>query len=126
MLYVRAPRLFEELRLSHADGTLRRKMVAIAKTSLLIIDDFAIAPMGQRERNDMLEILDDRVGTGSTLITSQLRMDLWHDYIGDPTLADAILDRVVHSAYKVQLEGESMRKTRAAKSDQTAGKAPKV
>jgi len=88
---------------------------------VLIIDDFAIAPIGARERSDLLELLDDRVGLRSTLITSQLPIDNWHDYIGDPTLADAILDRLVHSAHKIHLEGESIRKRKA--SSKSAAKA---
>jgi len=108
-LYVRAPRLFEELNLCHADGSFRKRLAAIAKTHVLIIDDFAISPIGPRERADLLELLDDRVGTRATLITSQLPIENWHDYIGDPTLADAIMDRLVHSAHKIHLEGETMR-----------------
>jgi DNA replication protein DnaC len=77
------------------------------------VDDFAIAPIGARERSDLLELLDDRVGARSTLITSQLPIENWHEYIGDPTLADAILDRLVHSAHKIHLEGESIRKRKA-------------
>ncbi|MHB8474631.1 MAG: ATP-binding protein, partial [Gammaproteobacteria bacterium] len=92
VLYVRAPRLFEELTLCHADGGFRKRLAAIAKISVLIIDDFAIAPIGPRERNDLLELIDDRVGTRSCIVTSQLPIESWHDYIGDPTLADAILD----------------------------------
>lgn len=119
-LYVRAPRLFEELNLCHADGSFRKRLAAIAKTHLLLIDDFAISAIGPRERADLLELLDDRVGTRSTLITSQLPIEHWHDYIGDPTLADAILDRLVHSAHQIHLEGETMRK-RAATERQSAG-----
>lgn len=113
-LYVRAPRLYEELNLCHADGSYRKRLAAIAKTNLLVIDDFAISPIGPRERADLLELLDDRVGTRSTLITAQLPIENWHDYIGDPTLADAIMDRLVHSAHKIHLEGETMRKRVAA------------
>jgi len=112
-LYLRAPRLFDELSLCHADGSFRKRLAAIAKVDLVVIDDFAIAPIGARERTDLLELLDDRVGTRSTLITSQLPIEHWHEYIGDPTLADAILDRLVHSAHKIHLEGESMRKRAA-------------
>ena len=125
-LYVRAPRLFEELNLCHADGSFRKRLAAIAKTSLLVIDDFAISPMGARERADLLELLDDRVGTRATLITSQLPIDNWHDYIGDPTLADAILDRLVHSAHKIRLEGETMRKRAAAERQNTGSKSKKI
>jgi DNA replication protein DnaC len=112
-LYLRAPRLFDELSLCHADGSFRKRLAAIAKVDLVVIDDFAIAPIGARERTDLLELLDDRVGTRSTLITSQLPIEHWHEYIGDPTIADAILDRLVHSAHKIHLEGESMRKRAA-------------
>jgi DNA replication protein DnaC len=113
-LYLRAPRLFDELSLCHADGSFRKRLAAIAKVHVLIIDDFAIAPIGPRERSDLLEVLDDRVGTRSTIMTSQLPIESWHDYIGDPTLADAILDRLVHSAHKIHLEGESIRKRKAS------------
>jgi DNA replication protein DnaC len=110
-LYIRAPRLFDELSVGHADGSFRKRLAAIAKVNLLVIDDFAIAPIGARERADMLEILDDRVGARSTLVTSQLNPDHWHDYIGEPTLADAILDRLLHSAHRIGLAAkESMRK----------------
>lgn len=119
-LYLRAPRLFDELSVGHADGSFRKRLAAIAKVNVLVIDDFAIAPMGARERADLLEVLDDRVGTRATLITSQLHLDQWHDYIGDPTLADAILDRLMHSAHKIHLEGrESMRKNAARPKAQT-------
>jgi len=124
-LYVRAPRLYEELNLCHADGSYRKRLAAIAKTDVLVIDDFAISPIAARERADLLELLDDRVGTRSTLITSQLPVDSWHDYIGDPTLADAIMDRLVHSAHKIHLEGETMRK-RAAAERQKAGSKSKT
>jgi DNA replication protein DnaC len=115
-LYVRAPRLFEELNLCHADGSFRKRLAAIAKISVLIIDDFAIAPIGARERNDLLELIDDRVGTRSCIVTSQLPISDWHDYIGDPTLADAILDRLVHRSHRIHLAAkESVRKTEAEK-----------
>jgi DNA replication protein DnaC len=115
-LYVRAPRLFEELNLCHADGSFRKRLATIAKISVLIIDDFAIAPIGARERNDLLELIDDRVGTRSCIVTSQLPIEHWHDYIGDPTLADAILDRLVHRSHRIHLEAkESVRKLEAEK-----------
>lgn len=120
-LYLRAPRLFDELSVCHADGSFRKRLAAIAKVNLLVIDDFAIAPIGPRERSDLLEILDDRVGVRATLITSQLPIEQWHDYIGDPTMADAILDRLVHSAHKIRLAGhESMRKSSARRSDKAS------
>ena len=121
-LYLRAPRLFDELSLCHADGSFRKRLAAIAKVDLVVIDDFAIAPIGPRERTDLLELLDDRVGTRSTLFTSQLPIEHWHEYIGDPTLADAILDRLLHSAHKIHLEGESMRKRAANNKTGTANK----
>jgi DNA replication protein DnaC len=108
--YVRTPRLFEHLRIAHGDGSFGKYLTTLAKTDLLILDDWGLAPLNQAERNDLLEVLDDRVGTRSTLITSQLPVAQWHAYLNDPTLADAILDRIVHAAHKVPLEGESLRK----------------
>ena len=109
-LYVRAPRLLEELRVAHGDGSFGRRLAQLARIDLLAIDDFAIAPVTAPERNDLLELLDDRVGTRATLITSQLPVTSWHEWLNDPTLADAILDRIVHTAHKIALKGESMRK----------------
>ena len=108
--YVRAPRFFEELRIAHGDGSFGKRLSALAKTDLLVIDDWAISPLSQAERNDLLEVLDDRVGTRATLITSQLPSEHWHAYLNDPTLADAILDRVLHAAHRIALTGESLRK----------------
>ncbi len=110
VLYVRAPRLLEELRVAHGDGSFGRRLAQLARIDLLAIDDFAIAPVTAPERNDLLELLDDRVGTRATLITSQLPLTSWHEWLNDPTLADAILDRIVHTAHKIALKGESMRK----------------
>lgn len=124
-LYLRAPRLFEELNLCHADGSFRRRLAALAKADLVVIDDFAIAPIGPRERNDLLELLDDRVSGRSTLITSQLPLEHWHEYIADPTLADAILDRVLHHAHKIRLEGESMRKRAPSPATKSPKEEPK-
>jgi len=108
--YVRAPRLFEELRIAHGDGSFGKRLSALAKTDLLVLDDWGLAPLNQAQRNDLLEVIDDRVGSRATLITSQLPIDHWHAYLNDPTLADAILDRVLHAAHKVTLTGESLRK----------------
>jgi DNA replication protein DnaC len=124
-LYLRAPRLFEELGLCHADGSFHKRLATIAKVDLVMIDDFAISPLGPRERNDLLELLDDRVGGRATLLTSQLPPDHWHDYIGDPTLADAILDRLLHNAHKIYLEGEESMRKRARATDQKAVTKPK-
>ena len=109
VLYTRAARLFDELQVAHGDGSFARRLAQLAKLDLLVIDDFAISPMGAAERNDLLELLDDRVGTRSTLITSQLPVKAWHTYLDDPTLADAILDRIVHSSHKIELKGKSLR-----------------
>ena len=90
-------------------AAIARRLAQLAKLDLLVLDDFAISPIGAAERNDLLEVLDDRVGTRSTLITSQLPVKAWHTYLDDPTLADAILDRVVHSSHKIELKGRSLR-----------------
>ena len=110
VLYSRAPRLLEELRIAHGDGSFNRRLTQLARIDLLVLDDFAIAPIIPAERSDLLEVLDDRVGAKSTLITSQLPVSAWHQWLDDPTLADAILDRVVHSAHRIELKGESLRK----------------
>lgn len=110
VLYLRLPRLFEELRLAKADGRYGKLMLGFAKTDLLILDDWGLTPMTDPQRRDLLEILEDRYGKRSTIVTSQLPVPAWHEAIGDPTLADAILDRLVHNAYKIGLKGDSMRK----------------
>ena len=109
-LYLRAPRFFRELSLAKGDGRYPKLMRALAKTDLLVLDDFGAAPLSDEHRRDLLELLDDRYGVLSTLVTSQYPLAHWHELIGDPTLADAILDRLVHNAYKINLKGESMRK----------------
>ena len=122
VLYTRAARLFDELQVAHGDGSFARRLTQLAKLDLLVIDDFAISPIGAAERNDLLEVLDDRVGTRSTLITSQLPVKAWHTYLDDPTLADAILDRVVHSSHKIELKGRSLRdQTRPAHDEPKQG-----
>lgn len=110
VLYLRLPRLFEELRLAKADGRYGKLMLGYAKTDLLILDDWGLTPMTDPQRRDLLELLEDRYGKRSTIVTSQLPVPAWHEAIGDPTLADAILDRLVHNAYKIGLKGDSMRK----------------
>ena len=109
-LYLRLPRLFEELRLAKADGRYGKLMLDYAKTDLLVLDDWGLTPMTDPQRRDLLELLEDRYGRKSTIVTSQLPIQSWHEAIGDPTLADAILDRIVHNAHKIELKGESMRK----------------
>ena len=112
-LYLRLPRLFEELSLAHGDGRFPKLMAAFAKTDLIILDDWGLAKFTAEQRRDLLELLDDRHGNRSTIVTSQLPLDHWHKIIGDPTLADAILDRLIHNAYRINLRGESLRKRHA-------------
>jgi len=111
--YYRASRLFETLTMAHGDGSFGKLLTQLAKTDCLIIDDWGLDVLSQQQRNDLLEIMEDRHGLGATLITSQLPVPHWHEAIGDPTLADAILDRLLHTATKIQLKGESMRKKQA-------------
>lgn len=113
VLYQRLPRLLEELALSHHDGRYRKLMKSLLKADLLILDDFGLAPLTTDQQRDLLEIIDDRYDRRSTLVTSQLPVKHWHDILADPTLADAILDRLVHNAYKIELKGESMRKSKS-------------
>jgi DNA replication protein DnaC len=115
VLYQRIPRLFADLALGRGDGRYARLMRALGGVKLLILDDWGLEPLGAEQRRDLLEIVEDRYGRGATLITSQVPVDRWHDVIGDPTLADAILDRLVHNAHRIQLRGESLRKTQAPK-----------
>ena len=115
VLYRRAPRLFEELTLSHADGSYARLLKRFAKADLLIIDDFGISPMRPVDRRDLLEIIEDRDDARSTIVTGQLPPESWHDYISDPTAADAICDRLIHNAHKIELKGPSKRKGLALK-----------
>ena len=111
--YHRLSRLFDELSYAHADGRYPQLMKKLARTDLLLIDDWGLAKITAAQRRDLLEVLDDRHDRRSTLITSQLPVEHWHKIIGDPTFADAILDRLVHNAYRITLKGESMRKLTA-------------
>lgn len=111
--YLRLPRLLEELHLAHGDGRFPKLMASLAKTDLIVLDDWGLAQLDAEQRRDLLELLDDRHGHRSTIVTSQLPVEHWHEVIGDHTLADAILDRIVHSAYRITLKGESMRKRHA-------------
>lgn len=108
--YWRLPRLFETLRIAHGDGSYARLLTSMAKTDLLILDDWGLQKPATQERNDLLEVLEDRYGKRATLVTSQLPVKNWHAYLGEPTVADAILDRLVHNAHKIQLTGDSMRR----------------
>jgi DNA replication protein DnaC len=112
-MYYRCTRLFGELQIARGDGSYFKLLAKLAKVDLLSIDDWAMDPLTEQERKDFLELMEDRHGLKSTLITSQYPVSKWHDRIGEPTAADAILDRIVHNAHKITLKGESMRKTRA-------------
>ena len=109
-LYRRASRLFDELALARADGTYSRLLARFARTDVLLIDDWGLAPVPDGERRDLLEILEDRYAVRSTIMTSQLPPAKWHDHIAEPTLADAICDRILHNAHRVALKGPSRRK----------------
>ena len=109
----RSPRFFEELAIAHGDGSYIKFLNKLARIDILVIDDWGLAPLTDSERRDFLEVMEDRHGIRSTIITSQYPVSKWHDIIGEPTMADAILDRIVHNAHKISLKGESMRKTRA-------------
>jgi DNA replication protein DnaC len=110
VLYQRMPKMFADLALARGDGRHPRLMRALGGVKLLILDDWGLEPLGSEQRRDLLEIVEERYGRGATLITSQIPVDRWHDLIGDPTLADAILDRVIHNAHRLQLRGDSLRK----------------
>ena len=108
--YVRLPRLIQDLALARGDGSYGRVLQQLAKTDLLVLDDWGLAPLGDRERRDLLEIIEDRTGRRATLITSQIPIEHWHELIGDATFGDAILDRLVHHAHRITLTGGSLRK----------------
>ena len=109
-LYLRLPRLLHDFAIARGDGTYPKLLTSFAKLDLLVLDDFGLAKLNADHRRDLLELLEDRYATRSTLVTSQLPIEKWHDCLGDPTFADAILDRLVHNAYKLKLKGGSMRK----------------
>lgn len=108
--YERTSRLLESLRIARGDGSYQRKLSLLARTDLLILDDFGLKPLQQQERHDLLELIEDRHGLRSTLITSQLPISAWHGYLSDPTVADALLDRLTSGAHRIELKGDSMRK----------------
>lgn len=109
-LYLRLPRLFQMLELAKGDGSFPKLFSSIAKAQLLVLDDWGLTPMNETQKRDLLEIMDDRHNQSSTIITSQIPVNLWHETINDLTLADAILDRLIHNAHRIELSGESMRK----------------
>jgi DNA replication protein DnaC len=114
-IYTRAPRLFNDLALAKGEGRYNQMMASLAKTSVLIIDDWGLSMLNEVERIDLLEVLEDRYNKCSTIVTSQLPIKNWHEVIGNATLADAILDRLVHNAYTIELKGENMRKVTSKK-----------
>jgi DNA replication protein DnaC len=118
VLYKRTTRLFDELAQARADGTYALALRRIAKASVLILDDFGLQPLTAAERKDLLEVMEDRYSTGSTVVTSQLEPNLWHAVIGDETMADSICDRLVHRAHRLKLGGESIRKQLASEKDE--------
>lgn len=112
VMYRRFGRLLEEFAIAREDGSLPKLWESINKAKLLILDDWGLAQLSTSSRQDLLDLVDDRMGSGSLIITSQLPISGWHEYIGDPTIADAILDRLVHSSHRIELKGESLRKLR--------------
>jgi DNA replication protein DnaC len=124
VLYHRVPRLFDALLLAHGDGRYGRLLKMLARVELLILDDWGLSPLTPDQGRDLLEVLDDRNGRSSTIVTSQLPVDHWHELIGNPTIADAILDRLVHNAHRLILTGDSMRKLAAKQSGLDATTAP--
>jgi len=115
-LHKRMSELFRDLAVARADGSIGHVLARIARVDVLLLDDFAMAPLKDSERRDFLEICDDRYQRRSTVLTSQLPVAHWHEQIGDPSIADSIMDRLVHNAFRIELSGESMRKTRGRKS----------
>ena len=111
-LYIRAAALFRDLTIARADGSLRILLARLSRIDVLVIDDWAMAPLAETERRDFWEICEDRYQTRSTILTSQLPVARWHEQIGDPTAADGILDRLVHNAHRIEMRGDSMRKKR--------------
>jgi DNA replication protein DnaC len=120
ILHKRASELFRDLAVAHVDGSFGRQLTKLARIDILVLDDFAMAPLKDSERRDFLELCDDRYQRRSMILTSQLPPAHWHEQIGDPTLADSILDRLVHNAYRIELNGESMRKKRGRKPEEEA------
>jgi DNA replication protein DnaC len=113
-LYTRASALFRDLAMARADGSLRLLLAKLSRIDLLVIDDWAMAPLSEPERRDFWEICEDRYQTRSLILTSQLPVARWHEQIGDPTVADGILDRLVHNAHRIEMRGDSMRKKRGS------------
>ena len=117
MRHFRAPRLFQELAVARGTGRYESVLRALLRTDLIIIDDWGTSLLTDEERRDLFEVIEDRYDRRSTLISAQVPVEHWHETIGDPTLADAILDRLVHNAHKIQLKGDSMRKNKTGLND---------
>lgn len=122
VMFWRAPRLVDELTLARADGSLPRLLSRLARLDLLILDDWGITPLRDQDRRDLLEVIEDRDGSRSTVVTSQIPISKWHDYLGDPTVADAIADRLLHSAHRISLKGPSRRKDRKSSKSKLSSK----
>ena len=118
VLHKRTAELFRDLVVAHADGTFGRMLLKLSRIDVLLLDDFAMTPLKDTERRDFLEICDDRYQCRSLILTSQVPVEHWHEQIGDPTIAHSILDRIVHDAYRIELNGESLRKNKGRKSEE--------
>ena len=123
-LYLRGPRLHDEIALARADGRLPRLMAAWARTDVLLIDDFLLRPLGPDQAADLLEVIEDRVGIRATIVTSQLPVVMWHEALGEPTIADGILDRLLENVHRIELHGESLR--RRSGTDEAAASSKKA
>lgn len=110
VLYKRFGLFMEELNIAYKDGSLPKLRLQLSKFKLLILDDWAMAPINERNRQDLLELIEERVEAGALIITTQLPVSKWHEYIGEPTIADAIMDRIIHRSHRLELHGESMRR----------------
>jgi DNA replication protein DnaC len=108
-LYRRVPRIFDEILLARADGTYPRWLAKVARFDVVVLDDWGLVPLADSERRDLLEIMEDRYGNRSTILTSQMPVEQWHDQVGDPTIADAFCDRLLHNAHRIELHGPSRR-----------------
>lgn len=118
VVYRRVPRLFDEIALARADGSYARLLSRLAKANVLILDDLGLGTTTEAQRHDLLEVIEDRYGRAATVVTSQMPIPKWHEWIGDPTVADAVLDRLVHNAYKLDLRGNSKRKEQGNKTNE--------
>jgi hypothetical protein len=120
ILHKRAAEMFRDLAVAHVDGSFGRLLTKLSRIDILVLDDFAMAPLKDSERRDFLELCDDRYQRRSMILTSQLPLAHWHEQIGDPTLADSILDRLVHNAYRIELNGDSLRKKRGRNQEEAS------